>query len=143
MVLSGPLLATAIALLVLSALLFPGALGWLTPLVAIVLVAPAACYQLAMPRWRYRVHAWELGASSVYAASGWLWRKHRITPLHRVQTVDTVRGPIQQRFGLATVTITTASTAGNVTIAGLSEADARQLVSRIDEAASAVSGDAA
>lgn len=140
---SGPMLLTAAALLVLSLLFFPGPLPWLGPLLLVTLVLPGLGYAWAMPRWRYRTHAWELGERAVYAASGWLWRKRRIAPLSRVQTVDTVRGPLQQAFGLATVTVTTASTAGDVRIAGLSDADARELARRIGDAAQLVPGDAA
>lgn len=96
-----------------------------------------------MPRRRYAVHAWELGTHSVYAADGWFWQQRRIAPLSRVQTVDTLRGPVQRRYGLATLTVTTASTAGNIKIAGLSDADAEELARRIGEAAQAVPGDAA
>ncbi|KNB49447.1 PH domain-containing protein [Streptomyces caatingaensis] len=140
---SGPLLLTAAALLVLSALFFPGALPWLGPLVAAVLVAPALFYQLAMPAWRFRVHAWEVGASAVYTASGWFFQRRRIAPLSRVQTVDTGIGPLQRRYGLATVTVTTASTAGAVKIAGLAEEDARAMAERVAEAVRAVREDAA
>lgn len=140
---SGPLLLTAAALLVLAVLFFPGALPWLAPLVVGVLVLPALVCLLAMPRWRYAVHAWELGSGAVYAASGSYWQKRRIAPLSRVQTVDTVRGPLQRRYGLATVTVTTASTAGDIRIAGLSDAAAEELARRIGVAAQAVPGDAA
>ncbi|GIG69059.1 PH domain-containing protein [Phytomonospora endophytica] len=142
-VFSGPSLLTALALLVLSALFFPGALPWLAPLTTVVLVLPALAYLLAMPRLRYRVHAWELSTGAVYSASGWFWREQRIAPLSRVQTVDTVRGPIQRAFGLASVTMTTASTAANVTIAGLSSADADEIATRIGAAARLETGDAA
>ncbi|MBB5117608.1 membrane protein [Streptomyces eurocidicus] len=140
--LSGPLLLTAVALLVLALLFFPGALPWLGPLLLVVLVLPALGYLLVMPRLRYRVHAWELGESSVYTASGWYRQRRRIAPLSRVQTVDTTRGPLQQAFGLATVTVTTASTAGAVRIAGLSDADARLLAERVADAARLIPGDA-
>lgn len=141
--LSGPLLLTALALAVLCVLFFPGALPWLGPLLLAVLVLPALGYLLVMPRLRYTVHAWELGERAVYAAGGWLWQQRRIAPLSRVQTVDTVRGPLQRRYGLATVTVTTASTAGDIKIAGLSDADAEELSRRIGEAAQDVPGDAA
>ncbi|MBF6049331.1 PH domain-containing protein [Streptomyces sp. NRRL B-1677] len=132
---TGPLLLTAAALLVLSLLFFPGALPWLGPLLLGVLVLPAVVYVLAMPRLRCRIHAWEVGESAVYAAGGWLLHKRRIAPLSRVQTVDTVRGPLQRAFGLATVTVTTASTAGDVRITGVSDEDAERIASRIAEAA--------
>ncbi|AJC54640.1 PH domain-containing protein [Streptomyces sp. 769] len=141
--LSGPMLLTALVLAVLSLLFFPGALPWLGPLLLVVLVLPAIGYLVAMPRMRYAVHAWELGERAVYAAGGWFWQKRRIAPLSRVQTVDTVRGPIQRRYGLATVTVTTASTAGDIKIAGLSDADAEELSRRIGEVAQDVPGDAA
>ncbi|NBE53126.1 PH domain-containing protein [Streptomyces boluensis] len=140
---SGPALLTAVALLVLALLFFAGALPWLAPLILGVLVLPAVGYLVAMPRLRHAVHAWELGDAAVYAASGWCWHRRRIAPLSRVQTVDTVRGPVQRRYGLATVTVTTASTAGDIRIAGLSEADAEELSRRIGHAAQAVPGDAA
>ena len=142
-VVSGPMLVTAAALFALSLLFFPGALSWLGPLLVVVLVLPALVYLWFMPRLRYRVHAWELGESAVYAAAGWYWQKRRIAPLSRVQTVDTVRGPLQQAFGLATITVTTASTAGDVKIAGLSAAVAEELAHRIGDAAQLVAGDAA
>lgn len=140
---TGPLLLAAAALLVLSALFFPGALPWLAPSALAVLVAPALFYQLAMPAWRYRVHAWEVGESAVYTASGWFLQRRRIAPLSRVQTVDTEIGPLQRRYGLATVTVTTASTAGAVKIAGLAEEDARAMAERVAEAARTVREDAA
>ncbi|MEV5505193.1 PH domain-containing protein [Streptomyces orinoci] len=138
----GPLLLTAAALLLLSVLFFPGALPWLVPLTLLLLVLPALVFILVMPRLRYRVHAWEVGESAVYTADGWFWQRRRIAPLSRVQTVDTVRGPLQRRYGLATVTVTTASTAGAVRIAGLSDEDARQMAERIAEAARLVREDA-
>ncbi|GAB3582096.1 hypothetical protein GCM10027445_54910 [Amycolatopsis endophytica] len=142
LVLSGPALLTALTLAILALLFFPGALVWLGPLLLVTLVLPAIAYLTVMPRWRYRVHAWELGEFAVYAASGWFWQRRRIAPLSRVQTVDVVRGPVQQSFGLATIVVTTASTAGNVKIAGLSDEDAEQIAARIGEAAQAVPGEA-
>ncbi|MEW2085533.1 PH domain-containing protein [Streptomyces sp. NPDC005283] len=140
---SGPTLLTALTLALLSALFFAGALPWLAPLLLVTLVAPALGYLVLMPRRRYAVHAWELGTHSVYAAGGWFWQQRRIAPLSRVQTVDTLRGPLQRRYGLATLTVTTASTAGNIKIAGLSDADAEELSRRIGDAARTAPGDAA
>ncbi|MCO1577727.1 PH domain-containing protein [Crossiella sp. SN42] len=132
---SGPAFLVALTMTTLSLLFFPGALRWLGPLLLGVLVLPGLAYLLIMPPWRYRVHAWELGSTAVYSASGWFWQRRRITPLTKVQTVDTVIGPIQRGFGLATVIVTTASTAGDVRISGLGLDDATELARRIGEAA--------
>ncbi|TSB19458.1 PH domain-containing protein [Streptomyces benahoarensis] len=139
---SGPALLTAVALAVCALLFFPGALPWLGPLLLVTLVVPALAHLALMPRVRYAVHAWELGERAVYASDGWYRQRRRIAPLSRVQTVDTVRGPLERRFGLATVTVTTASTAGDITIRGLSDAGADELSRRIGAAAQLVPGDA-
>ena len=90
---------------------------------ALILVA----YALVVPRLRFRIHRWEVTDEAVYTLSGWLVREWRIAPISRVQTVDTQHGPLQQLLGLATVTVTTASARGAVTIAGLAAELARSL----------------
>ena len=59
------------------------------------------------------------GPQAVYTRTGWLVQERRIAPISRVQTVDTYRGPLDQLFGLANVTVTTASSAGAVHIVAL------------------------
>ena len=99
-------------------------------------------YVIVMPRWRYRVHRWETTADAVYTSSGWLKQEWRVAPMSRIQTVDTVRGPLQQLFGLSGVTVTTASAAGAVEITGLDHLLAADLVERLTETTQAVAGDA-
>ncbi|MER6951572.1 PH domain-containing protein [Nonomuraea sp. NPDC000554] len=82
-------------------------------------LAPGLAYMAVMPAWRHRVHRWEITEEAVYTTSGWLWQRWRVVPLSRVQTVDTLRGPLQQLFGLSGITVTTASAAGHVQIKGL------------------------
>ncbi len=76
-------------------------------------------FVVVVPLWRYRVHRWEIGPQAVYTRSGWLVQERRIAPISRVQTVDTYRGPLDRLFGLANVTVTTASSAGAVRIVAL------------------------
>ena len=99
-------------------------------------------YVAGMPRWRYRVHRWESTTRAIYTQSGWLWQERRIAPLSRVQTVDLERGPVAQLLGLASVTVTTASAAGPVTIHGLDLPVARELVDALTAAAVAEKDDA-
>ncbi|WP_143442027.1 PH domain-containing protein, partial [Klebsiella pneumoniae] len=68
--------------------------------------------------------------------------ERRIAPLSRVQTVDTYRGPLDRLFGLANVTVTTASSAGAVRIVALDVDVADQLVSRLTDIAALGTEDA-
>ena len=71
-----------------------------------------ASYVAVVPSWRYLVHRWEVTDTAVYTQTGWWARERRIAPMSRIQTVDHVEGAISRLFGLATVTVTTASAAG-------------------------------
>jgi membrane protein YdbS with pleckstrin-like domain len=102
----------------------------------------AAAHLIVMPQWRYRVHLWETTDEAVYMRSGWLNQESRIAPVSRIQTVDSERGPIEQLFGLANVTVTTASAAGPIKIHGLDRATADRLVDELTANTQAARGDA-
>jgi uncharacterized protein len=111
---------------------------WAWVLLAAVLVPYAAI----VPSWRYLVHRWEVTDTAVYTQTGWWSRERRIAPMSRIQTVDHVEGAISRLFRLATVTVTTASAAGALEIAGLDREVARRLVDELTVKADAVEGDA-
>ena len=102
----------------------------------------AAVHLAVMPRWRYRVHRWELSADAVYTRSGWWTQEWRIAPVSRIQTVDTEQGPIGKLFKLTKVTVTTASAAGPLVIDGLDQPVAARFASELTAAAQASKGDA-
>ncbi|GAA2149464.1 PH domain-containing protein [Humibacillus xanthopallidus] len=102
----------------------------------------SVAYVIGMPRWRYRVHRWEATEHAIYTQSGWLRQERRIAPLSRVQTIDLERGPVAQLFTLASVTVTTASAAGPLTIHGLDLPVARELVEALTTSAVRERGDA-
>ncbi|MDO8184779.1 PH domain-containing protein [Conexibacter sp. JD483] len=131
----------ALAALAVAAVLWESLRDWLLVALAVGALVGAA-YVVVMPRWRYRVHRWETTPEAVYAASGWLLQEWRVAPLSRVQTVDTQRGPLQQLFGLASVTVTTASASGAIVIEGLDHTEAVELVGRLTETTQAIPGDA-
>ncbi|HKN95551.1 MAG TPA: PH domain-containing protein [Pseudonocardiaceae bacterium] len=115
--------------------------GWL--LITLIASVVVGALQVAIePQWRYRVHRWEATPEAVVTKTGWLTQEWRIAPLSRIQTVDTKRGPLEQLLGLATVTVTTASAAGPVQIAGLAHADATELVDELTATTQATPGDA-
>ncbi|WP_433426082.1 PH domain-containing protein [Microtetraspora malaysiensis] len=102
----------------------------------------AAAHLIVMPRWRYHVHRWETTPEAVYTLSGWFKQEWRIAPVSRIQTVDSERGPLEQLFKLANVTVTTASAAGPIKIGGLDRATADRIVHELTASAQATAGDA-
>ncbi|WP_260439955.1 PH domain-containing protein [Humibacillus xanthopallidus] len=112
---------------------------WIVGAVWLVL---SIAYVVVMPRWRFRVHRWEATEHAIYTQSGWLRQERRIAPLSRVQTIDLERGPVSQLFTLASVTVTTASAAGPLTIHGLDLPVARELVEALTTSAVRERGDA-
>jgi uncharacterized protein len=112
--------------------------GWL---IATVTAVIAIAHLIVMPRWRYRVHRWEATTDAMYTQAGWFNQERRIAPIARVQTVDTQRGPFEQVFGLANVTVTTASAAGPIKIHGLARADADALAAYLTARAQQSAGD--
>jgi membrane protein YdbS with pleckstrin-like domain len=107
-----------------------------------LLASYAALRVGVVPIWRYRVHRWEVTGSAAYTQTGWWARERRIAPMSRIQTVDWDQGPLERLMGLANVTITTASAAGALEIAGLDRETAEDLVAELTLKADAEAGDA-
>ena len=105
-------------------------------------VVAVVVYAGVVPQWRYLVHRWEVSETAVYTQTGWWARERRIAPMSRIQTVDYAETAVARLFGLATVTVTTASAAGALQIAGLEQERARRLVDELTLKADAVEGDA-
>ena len=114
-------------------------LSWWMVLLGVLAVGG---YAATVPQWRYLVHRWEVTETAVYTQTGWWARERRIAPMSRIQTVDYVEGAVARLFGLATVTVTTASAAGALRIEGLDATRARALVDELTLKADAVEGDA-
>lgn len=115
---------------------------WLHGLAALFTVVGAVISVVVAPLWRYRVHRWEISPQAVYTRTGWLTQERRIAPISRVQTVDTYRGPLDRLFGLANVTVTTASSAGAVHIVALDAPVADQVVAQLTDIAALGTHDA-
>ncbi|MEV0615948.1 PH domain-containing protein [Nonomuraea sp. NPDC050404] len=107
-------------------------------------VFAVACLVLALvaPRAAYRVERWEVTDEAVYTRKGWLTHTWRVAPMSRIQRVDTARGPVQRLFGLADVTVTTASSAGAIKIEALDHEVAAELAERLTALTQATPGDA-
>ncbi|MBL1287691.1 PH domain-containing protein [Streptomyces sp. NPDC057067] len=135
------LTAAPVAVLgILGAFIAP-ARFWLWTPAAVLAVLGLSCAVL-FPLWWFRIHRWEVTDEAVYVRTGVLLREWRIAPMSRIQTVDTVRGPLEQLFGLATVTVTTASAKGAVRIEGLAHDTAADLAERLTRITQDTPGDA-
>ncbi|NLG54458.1 MAG: PH domain-containing protein [Rhodococcus sp.] len=115
---------------------------WVHVVVLSVAVAAAIAHIVIAPLWRCRVHRWEISDTAVYTRTGWLTQERRIAPISRIQTVDTERGPLDQMLSLATVTVTTASSAGAVQITALDQEVADRVVMQLTAIAERNRGDA-
>lgn len=125
-VLAGAVFAGWVLLRVADSSLLVAALPMLAValLVVLVLVVPAIRWR----RWRY-----EIRSEEVDLQRGIVWTNRTLVPLARIQHVDTQRGPLQRRFGLATVIFYTA--AGPNHIPELSAERAAEVRDRISELA--------
>ncbi len=130
-----------VAVLLLPAIVWQATRVWLTvPIIAAGVVLLA---KLTIEPWyRYMTHRWEITDHATFASSGWLVREWRVSPSTRIQTVDAVRGPLERLLGLSTLRITTASSAGAVTIAGLDRTTADIAVAQLAAVAETTQGDA-
>lgn len=122
-------------------LLVPGVPGWAWLVVVLVGVL-AIAHVVLMPRIRFRVHRWEVTDTAVHTREGWIGRESRIAPISRVQTVDSRQGALMRMFGLASITVTTASAAGPITVDCLDAETARQVVARLTAITAATEDDA-
>ena len=78
---------------------------------------------LAYRRWKFS--AWKLDDTGLHFRRGRTWRKEVLVPRTRVQHLDIERGPIERRYGLATLIVHTAGTRQHaLRVVGLEDADA-------------------
>lgn len=71
--------------------------------------------------------------ADLYIKHGALFRELIAVPYGRMQFVDVQAGPVDRRFGIATVTLHTASTETAADIPGLPAEEARRLRNRLTE----------
>jgi membrane protein YdbS with pleckstrin-like domain len=90
-----------------------------------------ASFLLLAYRWpaaRYRKLRYLVEEDGLRIRRGVFWRKVIWIPITRVQHTDVSQGPVQRKFGLGTLTIHTAGTAGaSISLAGLEHGIASRL----------------
>lgn len=97
-----------------------------------VLLAAALYAVLAMPGRRYRAWGYAEGEDELAIKRGIWTRVRTIVPFGRVQHIDIAQGPLERRFGLATLILHTAGTRGAaVPLPGLLHEEAEAMRDRI------------
>lgn len=81
----------------------------------------------------YRIWGYAERGTELYIREGLLQRRLTVVPYGRMQVVTVNSGPLERRFGLATVTLETASSGTDATIPGLPVAEADALRERLTE----------
>ncbi len=87
-------------------------LVWTLPFLGAILLAALSIFitpSLSWRQWRY-----EIRSDEVDLQRGIFWITRTLVPLARIQHVDTQNGPLQRRYGLATVVFYTAAGANRI-----------------------------
>jgi uncharacterized protein len=98
-------------------------------------LAAFALAQIPVGRVQYRRWSYSLDDDALSIAHGVLWRATSDVPYHRIQQVDTSRGPWERRLGLTTVQVRSAAATTDATIPGLTPEIADRLRERLLERA--------
>ena len=98
-------------------------------LIAVFAATFAAAEVVALRRFR----AWGYAerAEDLLVRRGVLVRRLSVVPYGRMQFVDVVAGPLERRWGLATVRLHTAAAASDARVPGLPSAEAERLRDRL------------
>ena len=96
----------------------------LVVLIILVLLGPYLLFQeKSLP---YKGHA--VRERDVISQKGWLVRSTKVCPFNRVQNCSITSGPLERKYGLATLTLYTAGTEGaDMRIHGLEKEEAENL----------------
>lgn len=105
--------------------------GWflLVPIVTVGVVS------LALTPRRVRAIGYQLRRDDLLVRRGILFTRFVAVPYGRMQLIDVTRGPLARALGLASLRLVTAAAASNISLDGLTEADAIRLRDHLIELA--------
>lgn len=79
----------------------------------------------AVPARKYRHWGYDMGSDHLRIVRGYMFYRDTIVPFGRIQHIDVDQGPVDRRYGLATLTVHTAGNHNSkVALPGLAHADA-------------------
>ena len=106
---------------------------WIAYAILALTVIDAILEIFIIPKLRWRRWRYEVFEQEIYIQRGIIVMKRTLVPMIRVQHVDTKQGPILKKYGLASLTISTAATTHE--IPALLEEEAADLRDQISELA--------
>ena len=104
---------SALLVVVLVLVFASGKPAWQNALIVAVWISAALVFAWAAQRWpavEYRFFRYRVGAEGIHIRAGVVWRSVASVPRSRVQHIDVAQGPIERRYGLASLSIYTAGT---------------------------------
>ena len=102
---------------------------WIVGLLAVIAAVIAVLEIAVVPKVRMARFRYAIREDEIDLLHGLVVRKRTLIPMVKIQHVDTKQGPILRRYGLLTVTFSTA--AGNHEIPALDAARAEEVQTRI------------
>ncbi len=111
---TGALTAVPIMVGLAAAVVLANVDGWPARIgIGLALLAAGGLAGWSLGRARWRRTRWQLDERGLSVQRGLIWRSEVLVPRTRVQHLDLERGPIERRFGLATLVVHTAGTRMN------------------------------
>jgi uncharacterized protein len=105
----------------------------LVVLAAVLLAIAAAVAGWVLAGRRQRAWGYAERGEDLFITSGVMFRRLTAVPYGRMQFVDVTAGPLERAFGIATVTLHTATPATSAKIPGLPPGEAARLRDRLTE----------
>jgi len=106
-------------------------LAWWAALVVLAVAVAAAASGWVLIDRNYRSWGYAERADDLLLAHGWMFRRLVVVPYGRMQFVDVTAGPLERKFGLATLQLHTAAAATDASIPGLPPDEAARLRDRL------------
>ncbi|MGH3328797.1 MAG: PH domain-containing protein [Streptomycetales bacterium] len=110
-----------------------GVAGWWVGVLAVVVALPVGVGSWRLIDRNFRSWRYAERADDLLVAHGVVFRQLVVVPYGRMQFVDVSAGPLERRFGIATVQLHTASAATDARIPGLPPGEAARLRDRLAE----------
>ncbi|AVQ33494.1 hypothetical protein C7J88_04650 [Staphylococcus muscae] len=133
MIITAAILILAIASFVSSYFIssFESQLKWVALLLVIIAVLYAVVFVWLKPLYTYHVFRYHFSEQGIVVREGFIFVQQTQVPLFRIQNIDMDEGFIMRKYGLATLTISTAG--GNVEISLIEKEQALKIKQLIQQ----------